>query len=78
MDVVPVGGMVVKIMPQSCRCHRCDGSGRVAGNGREERPWSSFEQLPFLVSLEKVLGLAKPRCCPGCGGSGHAADQARH
>jgi hypothetical protein len=61
---------VVSTTAQPCRCSRCNGSGRVGGNGRDEHPWSSFEELPFLATLEKMLGMQKPRACPGCGGSG--------
>jgi hypothetical protein len=34
--------------------------------GKDERPWSTFGADSVRLTLEKVLGIERPRVCPDC------------
>jgi len=57
------------------KCPRCDGCGRVWGEGSAEVPASALRDLPLGSSLGVMM--FPPRRCPDCNGTGVLVNRRR-
>lgn len=53
------------------KCERCDGCGKVWGEGTNEVPAKVMYELPFQNAAPGLM-LCPPRECPRCKGTGRA------
>ncbi len=56
-------------MPESFKCLRCEGCGKIADD-EDGSPWTAWESLPPGSDLAVRAGIVKPLVCPRCFGSG--------